>query len=68
MIKHPAGPSIVLPIIDDSPPYMRRIMIFAPEERRCVIPAEIETLRPPREPGASRAEIRVVAAPDISER
>ncbi|HEX3862443.1 MAG TPA: hypothetical protein VHY35_12185 [Stellaceae bacterium] len=51
LIRHPSDPSIVLPIIDDNPPYMRRIMMFAPEERRSEIAAQIEKMRLHVDPG-----------------
>lgn len=45
LIRHPADPSIVLAIIDDDARYLNRIMVYATEERRAEIAAEIATLR-----------------------
>jgi hypothetical protein len=46
LVRHPTDPSIVLPIIDDNPHYMD-IMVFATDERRTEIVAEIARLRGP---------------------
>jgi hypothetical protein len=45
LIRHPGDPSIVLAIIDDNPRYMKRIMVYATDERRAEIAAEIAKLR-----------------------
>lgn len=45
LIQHPTKPSIVRPIIDDDPSYMKDIMAYATDERRMEILAEIARLR-----------------------
>ena len=45
LIQHPAKPSIVRPIIDDDPSYMKDIMAYATDERRMEIMAGIARLR-----------------------
>ena len=47
LVRHPAEPSIVLPIIDDQPSYMKNVVMisFVTEERRREIMAEIARLR-----------------------
>jgi hypothetical protein len=46
LLRHPADQSIVLPLIDDDPAFMRHMMGFVGNERQAELAAEIDKLRP----------------------
>ncbi len=46
LLRHPADQSIVLPLIDDDPRFMRHMMGFVGSERQAELAAEIEKLQP----------------------
>jgi hypothetical protein len=46
LLRHPADPSIILPIIDDDPAFLRSTMDFVTGDRRSEIWAEIYKLHP----------------------
>ncbi|HTV37941.1 MAG TPA: hypothetical protein VMF12_16030 [Xanthobacteraceae bacterium] len=46
LLRHPADHSIILPLIDDNPTFMRHMMGFVGNERQAELAAEIAKLRP----------------------